>query len=80
MYNIYVHTYFILDAVFTYLCGQRIWEHLPCIIITGCGYPPLSVRALVKKLSNQFGIPVVGIFDYNVSIYVLLMLIMYVYI
>lgn len=53
------------DAVFTYLCGQRIWDTLPCIIATGCGYPPLSVRATVKKLACQFSLPVVGLFDYN---------------
>lgn len=53
------------DAVFTYLCGQRIWDTLPCIVATGCGYPPLSVRAVVKQLSSQFQLPVVGLFDYN---------------
>ena len=53
------------DAVFTYLCGQRIWDTLPCIIITGCGYPPLSVRATVKRLADQLSVPVVGLFDYN---------------
>lgn len=53
------------DAVFTYLCGQRIWDTLPCIIVTGCGYPPLSVRATVKTLAHQFSLPVVGLFDYN---------------
>ena len=53
------------DAVFTYLCGQRIWDTLPCIVITGCGYPPLSVRATVKKLACQLSVPVVGLFDYN---------------
>ncbi|CAI8016301.1 Meiotic recombination protein SPO11-2, partial [Geodia barretti] len=53
------------DAVFTYLCGQRIWDTLPCVVVTGCGYPPLSVRATVKKLSHQFSLPVLGLFDYN---------------
>ena len=53
------------DAVFTYLCGQRIWDTLPCVVVTGCGYPPLSVRATVKKLSYQFSLPVLGLFDYN---------------
>lgn len=60
---IFIH---VIDAVFTYLCGQRIWDRLPCILITGCGYPPLSVRALVKTLSDQFEIPILGLFDYNV--------------
>ena len=53
------------DAVFTYLCGQRIWDSLPCIIVTGCGYPPLSVRAVIKQLSDQLRVPVLGLFDYN---------------
>lgn len=53
------------DAVFTYLCGQRIWDSLPCIVVTGCGYPPLSVRAVVKELSTQLRLPVLGLFDYN---------------
>lgn len=55
------------DAVFTYLCGQRIWDSLPCILMTGCGYPSLSVRALLKQLQTQFHLPVLGLFDYNVS-------------
>ena len=53
------------DAVFTYLCGQRIWDTLPCIVVTGCGYPPLSVRAIVKQLASQLSLPVLGLFDYN---------------
>lgn len=53
------------DAVFTYLCGQRIWDSLPCVLVTGCGYPPLSVRAVVKRLSTQLALPVLGLFDYN---------------
>ena len=53
------------DAVFTYLCGQRLWDTLPCILVTGCGYPPLSVRAVVRQLSTQLGLPVLGLFDYN---------------
>ena len=33
----------------------------------GCGYPPLSVRAVTKKLADLFQVPVLGFFDYNVS-------------
>lgn len=33
--------------------------------MTGCGYPPLSVRAVVKQLVTEFSLPVVGLFDYN---------------
>ena len=32
---------------------------------TGCGYPPLSVRAVVKQLAQQLKLPVLGLFDYN---------------
>ncbi|XP_064394698.1 uncharacterized protein LOC135341935 isoform X3 [Halichondria panicea] len=53
------------DAVFTYLCGQRIWDSLPLVLVTGCGYPPLSVRAILKQLQTQLQLPVVGLFDYN---------------
>ena len=55
------------DAVFTYLCGQRLWDSLPCVLVTGCGYPSLSVRALVKTLVTQLGkdLPILGLFDYN---------------
>lgn len=53
------------DAVFTYLCGQRIWDTLPCVVVTGCGYPPLSVRAVVRSLSSQLSLPALGLFDYN---------------
>lgn len=53
------------DAVFTYLCGQRIWDTLPCILVTGCGYPPLSVRMVVRQLEEQLRLPILGLFDYN---------------
>lgn len=53
------------DAVFTYLCGQRLWDSLPCVVITGCGYPPLSVRAVAKQLASQLSLPILGLFDYN---------------
>ena len=53
------------DAVFTYLCNQCIWNTLPCVLITGCGYPPLSVRAVLKSLADQLNLPVLGLFDYN---------------
>ena len=53
------------DAVFTYLSGQRIWDTLPCILVTGCGYPPLSVRMVLKQLEDHFKLPILGLFDYN---------------
>lgn len=35
------------------------------MLVTGCGYPPLSVRAVVKSLATQLNLPVLGLFDYN---------------
>ena len=33
----------------------------------GCGYPPLSVRAVTRKIADLLHVPVLGLFDYNVS-------------
>lgn len=41
---------------------------LLCAHTIGCGYPPLSVRAVAKKLSESLQIPALGLFDYNVSL------------
>ena len=53
------------DAVFNTLCEQVIWGNIPCILLTGRGYPPLSIRALATKLEAKLKIPVLGLFDYN---------------
>lgn len=50
-------TLFSLVATLCLLCAHMI----------GCGYPPLSVRAVAKRLSETLQIPALGLFDYNVS-------------
>lgn len=53
------------DAVFKSLCEKVIWNEVPCVLITGRGYPGLAVREVVARCEKQFKIPVLGLFDYN---------------
>ena len=53
------------DAVFKSLCEKVIWNEVPCVLITGRGYPGLAVREVVSRCEKQFNIPVLGLFDYN---------------
>eukprot|EP01080_Neovahlkampfia_damariscottae_P004319 gene4319-7675_t len=54
------------DGVFKRLLEDEIFNTIPCIIITGCGFPDLATRMIVKRLNDQYNhIPIIGIFDYN---------------
>lgn len=53
------------DAVFKTLCESVVWNEVPCILITGRGYPGLAVREIVSRCEEQFKLPVLGLFDYN---------------
>ena len=53
------------DAIFNMLCEDKIWEKIPCILFTGCGYPSLSARQVLKKLEYDVSVPILGLFDYN---------------
>eukprot|EP01062_Namystynia_karyoxenos_P046605 TRINITY_DN34986_c0_g1_i2.p2 TRINITY_DN34986_c0_g1~~TRINITY_DN34986_c0_g1_i2.p2 ORF type:complete len:437 (+),score=146.36 TRINITY_DN34986_c0_g1_i2:93-1313(+) len=53
------------DSVFQRLCEARVWLDLPCIVITACGYPDLNTRVLIWRLAEEFGLPVLGVVDYN---------------
>ena len=53
------------DAIFNLLCEDRIWDKMPCIVFTGCGYPSLSARKVLKKLEEDICVPILGLFDYN---------------
>ena len=53
------------DAIFNLLCEDRIWEKMPCIVFTGCGYPSLSARKILKQLEDDIPVPILGLFDYN---------------
>ena len=53
------------DAVFNLLCEDKIWDKMPCVIFTGCGYPSLGARKILKKLEEDIRVPILGLFDYN---------------
>lgn len=53
------------DAVFKTLCDKVIWNEVPCIMITGRGYPGLAIREVVSRCEKQFKLPTLGLFDYN---------------
>eukprot|EP00741_Cyanophora_paradoxa_P007467 tig00000128_g7222.t1 len=53
------------DGIFQWLSEERFFESVPCILVTGKGYPDLATRALVHRLHSEFGLPVLGLADYN---------------
>ncbi|KAK2197200.1 bifunctional Winged helix-like DNA-binding domain superfamily/Topoisomerase 6 subunit A-Spo11 [Babesia duncani] len=40
-------------TVYMQLCNDRIWEKLPMVLITGCGFPSHSTRKLVDTLVSM---------------------------
>ncbi|CAM9155687.1 unnamed protein product, partial [Choristocarpus tenellus] len=40
-------------------------KEIPCILVTGQGFPPLAVRACVHRLAKAFQLPVFGLSDCN---------------
>ncbi|GIL45067.1 hypothetical protein Vafri_2000 [Volvox africanus] len=58
------------DAVFQRLTEDRIWDHLPCVLLTARGMPDLATRAFAARLAASFPSPrlqPVGLVDYNPS-------------
>ncbi|GIL76358.1 hypothetical protein Vretifemale_5972 [Volvox reticuliferus] len=58
------------DAVFQRLAEDRIWDHLPCVLLTARGMPDLATRAFAARLAACFPPPrlqPVGLVDYNPS-------------
>lgn len=55
------------NAAFDTLVQGRIFEQLPCILVSGGGQPALATRALVARLANEFELPVIGYFDFNAA-------------
>lgn len=54
------------EGIYRKLCEDRFHERVPCIMVTGCGYPDIATRALVSKVSRRFpSLEVIGICDYN---------------
>lgn len=57
------------DAVFQRLMSERIFDYFPCVVVTGMGFPPLSVQAFVRYLADisQGSLRIVGLVDFNPS-------------
>eukprot|EP00126_Sphaerothecum_destruens_P015844 Sdes_comp9909_c0_seq1m1450 len=55
------------EAVFSYLCSHHLCDYVPCVLLTGQGYPPLGVRELLQKLMESMRLPVYFLVDHNVS-------------
>ncbi|KAJ9473224.1 hypothetical protein DIPPA_70133 [Diplonema papillatum] len=54
------------DSVFQQLCESRLWEILPCILITGCGFPDAATRIVLWKIvSENPELVVYGLVDHN---------------
>ncbi len=56
------------EGIFKRLVEDGFYNAIPCIIVTGCGFPDVATRSLVSKIANHMtlsGVQVVGICDYN---------------
>ncbi|XP_052777856.1 meiotic recombination protein SPO11-like, partial [Mya arenaria] len=52
------------DATFQKLLETRVCEKLdPCIVITGKGFPDVNTRMLLRRLWDQFAIPILALVD-----------------
>ncbi|KAL6502367.1 hypothetical protein OROHE_024645 [Orobanche hederae] len=53
-------------AIFQRLAEDRIFNQIPCILITGRGYPDIGSRLLLHRMSREFPeLPILGIVDWN---------------
>ncbi|CAL56369.1 Spo11/DNA topoisomerase VI, subunit A [Ostreococcus tauri] len=56
------------DAVFNKLCAERIYEYLPCVLITAKGYPDVATRKflwLLETVLEGSGAKFFGLVDWN---------------
>ncbi|KAG0566879.1 hypothetical protein KC19_7G094600 [Ceratodon purpureus] len=54
------------DAIFQRLVEERFFLKVPCIIITGKGFPDLASRALLHRLHQEFpSLPIFALVDWN---------------
>ena len=53
------------EGVYNRLSEERIYDRMPCILVTGKGFPDLATRALVSALHRELDLPVVGLCDCN---------------
>ncbi|KAG2447509.1 hypothetical protein HYH02_007434 [Chlamydomonas schloesseri] len=54
------------DAVFQRLAEDRLWEALPCVLVTAKGVPDIATRAFASRLAATFpGMQPLGLVDFN---------------
>ncbi|CAL5010245.1 unnamed protein product [Urochloa decumbens] len=54
------------DAIFQRLAEDRLYNQLPCILITAKGYPDLATRFILHRLSQTFpNTPIFALVDWN---------------
>eukprot|EP01134_Creolimax_fragrantissima_P007835 CFRG7835T1 len=53
------------ETVFSHLIYTGLLDVLPCVLLTGQGFPSIATRALVARLEDELHLPVYGVFDYN---------------
>nr|APZ84706.1 initiator of meiotic double stranded breaks SPO11-2 [Zea mays subsp. mays]APZ84716.1 initiator of meiotic double stranded breaks SPO11-2 [Zea mays subsp. mays] len=54
------------DAVFQRLAEDRLYNQLPCILITAKGYPDIATRFILHRLSQTFpNMPIFALVDWN---------------
>ena len=54
------------DSIFRRLVDDRFTERkLPCVVVTGCGFPDLATRALVQRVVEFLQVPCYCLTDYN---------------
>ncbi|RWR91902.1 meiotic recombination protein SPO11-2 [Cinnamomum micranthum f. kanehirae] len=54
------------DAIFQRLAEDRLFDQIPCILITAKGYPDMATRFLLHRLSKSFpDLPILALVDWN---------------
>ncbi|KAJ9555130.1 hypothetical protein OSB04_009744 [Centaurea solstitialis] len=53
-------------AIFQRLAEDRVFNQIPCILITAKGYPDIATRFLLHRMSQAFPeMPILGLVDWN---------------
>ncbi|XP_073131202.1 meiotic recombination protein SPO11-2 isoform X2 [Henckelia pumila] len=53
-------------AIFQRLAEDRVFNQIPCILITAKGYPDIATRLLLHRMSREFSeLPILGLVDWN---------------
>ncbi|KDO33716.1 hypothetical protein SPRG_19326 [Saprolegnia parasitica CBS 223.65] len=53
------------EGIFNRLGEDLFFNRVPCILVTGKGFPDLATRIFVKKLRDTLRVPVLGLCDCN---------------